>query len=183
MVEIYSPEEDSYLMSEFLKKEIKRRVKHEPHLKLLEIGSGSGINLITAFESGIDKKNIFSCDINHKSVKHCKFIGFNCIISNLFNKIPIQKFDIIIFNPPYLPEDNLEPRDSKTSTTGGKKGNELSIKFLKQAKKYLSKKGEILLITSSLSESIDFNKLNYKFKLLGNKNLFFETLFLWRISF
>jgi HemK-related putative methylase len=181
MTEVYSPEEDSYLMSNTIKREIPKVLKKHSDITFFEIGSGSGINLKTALESGIKIKNIFSCDINPKAVKHCKSLGFNCKISDLFNKIPKKKFDFIIFNPPYLPEDESEPKESKLSTTGGKYGSELSIKFLKQAKNYLNDSGRIFLITSSLSNKINFSKLGYKSKLLGKKKLFFEELFIWEV--
>ena len=103
-------------------------------------------------------------------------MGFNCIESDLFEKIPKQNFDIIIFNPPYLPEDVREPKDSRTATTGGKKGNEIILNFLKQAKNYLSENGKIFLITSSLAEEIDFKKLEYNAKEIGCEKLFFEQL-------
>ena len=179
---IYEPQEDSFLMSENLKKEIPKILKKNPKLKLLEIGSGSGINLKTALSLGIKEQNIFSSDINKNAVNHCKKLGFNCIHSNLFEKIPKQKFDIIIFNPPYLPGDKKEPKDSKLITAGGEKGNELSIKFLKQAKNYLEKNSKIFLITSSLSKEINFKKLGYKEKEIGNKKLFFEKLILWELK-
>ena len=179
---IYEPNEDSFLMSENLKKEFPKILKKNPKLKFLEIGSGSGINLKTALGLGIKKQNIFSSDINKNAVNHCKKLGFNCIYSNLFEKIPKQKFDIIIFNPPYLPEDKNEKEDSKLITTGGKKGNELSIKFLKKAKDCLEKNTKIFLITSSLSKEINFKDLGYIEKEIGNKKLFFEKLILWELK-
>ncbi len=169
---IYEPHEDSFLMSKILKKEIPKILKEKPKLKFLEIGSGSGINLQTALKSKIKKQNIFSCDINKKAVEYCKNLGFNCILSNLFKKIPEQKFDIIIFNPPYLPEDKNEPKESKLATTGGKHGNEITIKFLKQAKDYLAKNGRIFLITSSLSKEIDSRSWGIKKRKWGIRNYF-----------
>jgi len=179
---IYSPAEDSFMISENLKKEIPKLIKKNPDLKFFEIGSGSGINLETAFGFGIKKQNIFSSDINPSAIKHCKNLGFNCIQSDLFEKIPKQKFDLIIFNPPYLPEELREPKNSKSATTGGKKGNEIIIKFLKQTKNYLNKNGKIFIITSSLSEKINFEKLNYKSKVIDRKKLFFEEIYLWKLE-
>jgi len=132
--------------------------------------------------AGIKKENIFSCDINLSAVKHCKSLGFNCIESNLFKNIK-GKFNLIIFNPPYLPEDpkGLEPEVSKLATTGGKNGNELILKFLREAKKYLEKDGKIFLLTSSLTPKMNFKKLGYKSKLLEKEKLFYEQLFVWEL--
>ena len=128
--EIYSPREDSYFLSEILKDKIKNI-----EIKVLEIGCGSGIQLETLSELGVE--NIYSCDINEFAVKQCKSLGFNSIQSNLFENIN-GKFDLIIFNPPYLPEDPLESKSSKIITTAGKHGNEIINEFLKQAKNHLN---------------------------------------------
>ena len=178
---MYSPKEDSYLMSRILKEQIPEILKQNPDLKFLEIGTGSGIHLETASNTGIKKQNIFSSDIDMKSVEHCNLLGFNCIYSDLFEKIN-DKFDLIIFNPPYLPENPDEPKDSQRETTGGKKGNEIILRFLKQAKSHLNKNGKIFLITSSLAEDVDFEKLGYKAKEIGCETMFFERLCVWEIT-
>lgn len=182
MSDIYIPSEDSFFMSKFLSKELKKILINKPNIKFLEIGAGSGINLKTALSSGVLKKNIFSSDINTKAVNNCISLGFNCVNSNLFKNIPKNKFDAIVFNPPYLPIDPLEPKSSRLETTGGKNGSELSIKFLKQAKDYLSKSGKIFLITSSLSKKINFENLGYKSKLIEREKIFFEELYLWELQ-
>jgi release factor glutamine methyltransferase len=180
--EIYLPREDSYLLSKVLEEQILKLLKENPNLIFLEIGSGSGIHLETALKSGIKKQNIFCCDINPFAVKHCKKLGFNCVNSDLFENIKNfrLRFDLIIFNPPYLPKDPLEPEDSRISTTGGEKGSEIINKFLKQARDYLNKNGKIFLLTSSLSGGINF--LDYKKKILAKKKLFFEELFVWELK-
>jgi len=131
MSEIYEPAEDSYLLRDVLEKHLqKNKIRN-----VLEIGIGSGIQLETLKEFKI--RDIFGVDINKDAVKHCKKLGFNCKTSNLFSNVK-GKFDLIIFNPPYLPEDNLEPKNSKIATTGGKKGSELINKFLNQSPKFLN---------------------------------------------
>lgn len=169
--EVYAPAEDSFLLSEVLKKEIKNK-----DIKFLEIGIGSGIQLQTARDLGI--KEIFGADINPDAVKSCKSLGFNCVQSDLFKNIQ-GKFDLIIFNPPYLPLDKREPKSSQLATTGGKTGSEIINKFLKQAKKHLNKNGKIFLITSNLTKRI--NWLDYNKKLLATKKIFFEELSVWEL--
>jgi release factor glutamine methyltransferase len=181
MKNLYQPAEDSFLMSKILENHLPEMLKKNPNLKFLEVGAGTGIHLETANKMGIKKENIFSCDINPQAVSHCNLLGFNCIRSNLFENIK-GKFNLIIFNPPYLPEDKREPADSKLATTGGKKGNEIIIKFLKQAKDYLNESGKIFLITSSLSPNIDFEKFEYDFEEIGCESLFFERLCIWELK-
>jgi release factor glutamine methyltransferase len=173
MPSIYQPSEDSYLLSEILKQELPNLLEKNPDLRFLEIGAGSGIHLETAFTSGVKRENIFSGDINQKAVDHCSLLGFHCIHSDLFQKIG-GKFDLIIFNPPYLPDDKNEPADSKLATTGGVKGSEIINEFLVQAKKHLKKDGKIFLIISSLTKDLRFT--GYKKKEIGCEKMFFETL-------
>ena len=179
--QIYQPAEDSYLMSGILKEKLPKLLEKNSNLKFLEIGAGSGIHLETAKNSGVKIENIFSCDINKKAVSHCQLLGFNCIHSDLFQNIQ-GKYNIIVFNPPYLPEDSREPENSKTATTGGKKGNEIVLRFLKQAKNYLENQGIIFLITSSLTEDINFEKFGYSEKEVGCEKLFFERLCVWELK-
>jgi len=189
-MEIYQPAEDSYLLSELLKKEIPILLEENPNLLFLEIGSGSGIHLETAYNSGIKKENIYSCDINKDAVMHCNSLGFNCVHSDLFeafggrlivkgNLVPLR-FDIIIFNPPYLPEDNY---DKEKDTSGGKNGDETTLKFLQQAKSYLNSNGKIFLLLSSRTpmNNLEEELKNYKVKLLGNEHLFYEELFVYEL--
>ncbi len=178
---MYKPEEDSYLMSRILKEKIPELLEKNPDLKFLEIGAGSGIHLETAFNTGIKKQNIFSCDIDIKSVEHCNLLGFRCIHSDLFENIQ-GKYSIIIFNPPYLPKDSREPKDSQLTTTGGKKGNEIIHRFLEQAKSHLADNGKIFLITSSLAEDVDFEKKGFHAKEIGCEKLFYEKLCIWELT-
>ena len=93
------------------------------------------------------------------------------------------KFDLIIFNPPYLPQE-LKIRDK--STEGGNKGSELIEKFLSKVSNYLKKDGKILLLFSSLTNKRKINDLILKNKLrfveLEKKHIFFEDLFIYYIA-
>jgi release factor glutamine methyltransferase len=174
---IYSPEEDSFLLQKVLENEIPK-LKNKS-LTFLEIGIGSGIQLETAEKLGIKKENIFGVDINIDAIKHCQKLGFHCIKSNLFENIT-EKFDAVVFNPPYLPKTENEDPESELITTGGKEGSEIISQFLVEAKKYLSKNGIIYLLISSLTQGIDW--LDYKKELVGEKKLFFEKLEVWKLS-
>ncbi len=175
MDEIYQPAEDSYLLSKVLENFLLKIDNRK--LKVLEIGSGLGIQLLTLKKFGV--KNILGVDINKKAVQHCKKLGFNSSVSDLFEKVS-GKYDVIIFNPPYLPEDSREPEDSRIATTGGKKGSEIINKFLKQAKNHLAKNGRIFLVTSSLTKGLDF--AGYLKKKVGEEKIFFEELRVWELE-
>jgi len=181
--EIYSPAEDSYILQETLKKFLKKISKNS---KVLDMGSGSGIQALTCKK--LKFKKILAADINPDAIKHLKKQKLKTVQSNLFSKIKkTQKFNLVIFNPPYLPLDKREPKSSQINTTAGKKGYEIIIKFLKQAKQHLkNKNSSILLLFSSLSKPKTILKhakeLGYNFKLLNQQKLFFEELYLFEFK-
>tara|TARA_Y100000310_G_scaffold318415_1_gene372441 strand:- start:553 stop:1050 length:498 start_codon:yes stop_codon:yes gene_type:complete len=158
---IYEPAEDSYLLQKFVKKLVKGKV--------LDMGTGSGIQGLSV------KGEVLAVDINPEAVKVCKEKGLNCVQSDLFENVE-GKFDWIIFNPPYLPEDEREPLDSRLATTGGQKGDELLKRFLSEAKEYLSSQGKILVLISSLTGEASELFSEYEWELLGSEKCFFEVL-------
>ena len=173
---IYSPTDDSYFFADFLENFLSQLQTSDSKstfsLKMLDMGTGSGILAETASKF-INKKNILTADINSESIKLLRQKNFNAIKSNLLEKIK-NKFDLIIFNAPYLPRDSREPKDSQLATTGGKRGDEISLKFLKQAKKHLSKNGKIFLLISSLTPTNKIKKFNPK--IVARKKIFMEEL-------
>ncbi|MBT3582279.1 methyltransferase, partial [Candidatus Woesearchaeota archaeon] len=99
---VYEPMEDSKLMQ----KAVQLRAKGK---SILDVGTGSGIQAISASLAGA--KEVWACDINPEAVKCAKAnatsnkVEVNVIQSNLFENVPKKKFDLIVFNPPYLPSD------------------------------------------------------------------------------
>ncbi len=174
--QIYRPAEDSFLLAESVKKEI---LQNHPK-KILDMGSGSGIQAETAIKAGAEEKNVFLVDINPLAIAYLKnkFPKSEVIRSDLFEKLKTSsRFNLIIFNPPYLPDDEF---DIGIDTAGGEKGSEITNEFLEQAKKHLSGNGKIILLTSSLTKGINWK--SYKKKLLGKKKIFFEELYVWELS-
>ena len=176
---IYEPAEDSYLLESVIE-------KHAKNKSVIDIGTGSGILAKKARESGA--KSVTAVDINPEAIKKLKkekINGIKLIHSNLFQEIN-GKFDVIICNPPYLPKDKKEDKQSSLATTGGKKGDEVILKFLKQAKNHLNLKGKILLLLSSLTPINKINDLLKKLKLkknvIASKKIFFENLYVWEIQ-
>ena len=167
---IYSPAEDSFFLAELLGKILCKN----KNTSYLDMGTGSGILSETASKF-IKKENILAVDMDKESLEFVKKKGFKVLQSNLFSKIPKKrKFDLISFNAPYLPKEEGEPEDSQRATTGGKKGDEISLKFLKQAKAHLNMDGKILLLVSSLTPLNRIKK--FKPKVVAEKKLFFEKL-------
>ena len=173
---IYPPNEDSYLLEKIIKKYSKNK-------KVLDIGSGSGIQIMAAINSGA--KSVLATDINQEVVKKLNQRKIKAIKSNLFSKVK-GYFDLIIFNPPYLPRDKREDKESSLSTTGGKNGDEIILKFLNNLTDYLAPDGLALIIVSSLTPKQKILKLLKKKKLnkkaISEEKLFMETLEVWKIT-
>ena len=162
---LYEPQEDSYLLNKF--------VRQYAQGKILDMGTGTGLQAVAAMED--EDNEVLAVDINPEAVEYVKKKGVNAIQSNLFEKVE-GKFDLIIFNPPYLPEDKREPEDSKLATTGGKKGDEILKQFLSQAKEHLEENGKILLVISSLTGKPEELFKDYTWRLLEKEEIFMETL-------
>jgi len=167
---IYEENDDSYLLLKHIKDYVKAKDS------VLDLGTGSGI---LARESLKYTKNVLASDIQDLKFSDLKFIK-----SDLFQNIK-GKFDLVIFNPPYLPKDKREDLESALSTTGGKYGYEILEKFLNKVKEHLNKDGKALIVFSSLTNKnkidslIKKNKL--KFKCLETKKIFFEELYVYLI--
>ena len=172
---IYQPAEDSFLLDEFLDKYLKNH-KIETYL---DMGTGSGILSVTALKY-LEKKNVLAVDINPRAVKQLVDRGYYVIQSDFFEKID-GKFDLITFNAPYLPLDKREPLDSQVATTGGKRGDEASLRFLKQSRKHLNVGGKIFLLVSSLTPMDKLRK--YKPKAVAKRRVFMEELIVYEIIF
>jgi len=175
MTDIYPPSGDSFFFSNFLEKYLSIADKN---IKYLDMGCGSGV-LSETTSKFLDKKNILAVDINPDAVAFVKQKNFNTVQSDLFKNIH-DKFDLITFNAPYLPLDNREPKSSQIATTGGKHGDEITVKFLKQAKRYLNKNGKIFLLISSLTPTNKIKKFNGK--IVSRKKIFFEELQIWEFN-
>jgi len=176
---MYLPAEDSFLLSETLSDYLKKnKLKN---FKALDLGTGSAIQAET-FSKFTIKKNILCIDLDPEALKTAKKKGFRTLKSNLLKETK-NKFDVIAFNPPYLPEDKF---DKEIDTSGGKKGDETIIKFLRQAKNHLSNNGKIFLLLSNFTPKKRINqeveKLNFKAEKIAEKTLFFEQLEIWLIT-
>ncbi|HLC31650.1 MAG TPA: HemK2/MTQ2 family protein methyltransferase [Candidatus Nanoarchaeia archaeon] len=171
----YQPAEDSFLLAAVVKNYAKNKT-------VLDMGTGSGIQAQTAFTA--KAKTVLAADIDPEVISHLKK-KIPSIQSDLFSNIS-SSFDLIICNPPYLPEDTREPQHSRLQTTGGKKGDELILRFLKTAPDHLNKKGIILLLLSSLTPQKRIlsllKKENLTHEIIAEKKLFFESLYVWKIE-
>lgn len=172
---IYEPGEDSFLLASVFFDYIPKGSQ------VLDVGCGSGYLMEKIKELGSE---VIGVDINPEAVEYCRKKNLVVVISDLFEHVA-GVFDVIIFNPPYLPLDEAEDIESKMITTGGKEGFELLELFLADAKAHLTDEGSILLVVSSLTGDVEylFKKYGYDFKLLKSESHFFEKLLVYELKF
>jgi len=179
MPTIYEPQEDSFLLQEV--------VKQFAYGKVLDIGTGSGIQAFTAAKLPL-VKSVLAIDINPEAIENLsnlvdKPAKVKTKVSDLFSRVK-DKYDTIIFNPPYLPQDS---GIMDLALYGGKKGWEVSARFFAQAGKFLDSKGQILFLFSSytnkekIDEIIRHNLFEFE-QVASEKFDFFEELLVYRIK-
>ncbi len=175
-MDIYEPREDSYLLQPLVEKYAYGRV--------LDMGTGSGIQAETAAKSPMVKE-VVAIDINENAIsllKEKRMPKITPIHADLFSSVT-AKFNTIICNPPYLPQDKgIED----PALYGGIKGWEFSARFFNEVSQYLAADGVILFLFSSVTnkekiEELIANHL-YEFEEIGSLKLAFEELFVYKIA-
>ena len=176
MMDVYEPREDSFLLAEQVKRYSKGRV--------LDMGTGSVILASVASETADE---VVACDIDDGAIalakKNLKDKGVSVIKSDLFSGIE-GLFDVIIFNPPYLP-DPEDDRARHTALDGGKEGWELIGRFLSSAGRFLKSDGMILLLFSTFSDKDKVEELiaknGFLFEQVSEMDLFSEILYVYKL--
>lgn len=178
---VYEPAEDSFLIAENL--DVK------PGASVLDVGTGSGLLAIVAAEKAV---SVVAVDFNPYAIRCAKK---NSVLNHLSSKMTFiqsellapfnesAKFDLILFNAPYLPSAENEEEDSwiVRAWAGGVNGRQVIDQFISQAPLHLNSHGRILLMQSTLAnveESIrKLEESNLIVKIKAERKLpFFETL-------
>lgn len=169
---MYVPAEDTFLLMECAQKYTGRWA--------LEIGVGSGAvmqSLARNFE------NVVGTDIDPASLAYCKGKASLLVCCDAASALANVKFDLIVSNPPYLPDDN----EKDSTVHGGPAGIETTLHFVESALPLLSKSGKMLFVVSSLADSSSLDsfatKKHLKKRVVKEKALFYERLYVIELTF
>ncbi len=178
--DVYEPAEDSLLFAENL------------HVRdgeaVLDLGTGSGILAVVAAKKA---GQVVAVDLSPHAVRCAKE---NAKLNGVMGKIDFVqddlfaafrygvKFDLILFNAPYLPsEDGEEASWIGRAWAGGVNGRLVVDRFISEVPAYLKPASRVLLMQSTLTgveETISgFEKQNLRAHVVAEQKLpFFETL-------
>lgn len=171
----------SKLMARVVAKEVKKDER------VLDLGTGTGLQAIIAALRGAQvvatdiSEDAISCAMKNASInKVLERISF--LKGDLFNPVSNMNFDLIIFNPPYIPGT---PK-SKVEKNWLYDEGQLIVKFLKDAKSHLKKGGRILMAYSSISnEKLLYWALaryRWRWRIVAQTLLPFERLYVLKIT-
>lgn len=162
-LEVYDPAEDSFLLLETL--------HIDPGDAVLEIGTGCGF---IALECARQGAHVICTDINPFAVtlakhnikrnQHLLKGDIEVRKGDLFSVIKEgEVFDVIVFNPPYLPTSNEEKVGDwfDKAIDGGKDGLAVTKRFIAGVRACLSQNGRAYFVFSTLSNR---SKLENYFK-------------------
>ena len=183
--QVYEPSDDTFFLIDNL-------LVNENDL-VLELGTGTGLVSIFASKKG---KSVVATDISPLALSCAKK---NFDLNNVSLKIDLREgslfepilesevFDVILFNPPYLPADPDEKQDILTSSwSAGKDGRMIINEFLNKCEEFLKYNGKILLIQSTLSNPNETKKIvkekNMRIEKLAEKSFFYEKIILFLIT-
>lgn len=147
---VYEPAEDSFMLADAALEEA------EPGMRILEIGAGSGF-VSAVLRANVKDIRVFATEINPHAARCAKANGVEVIRTDLFSGLkkesPGPSFDLILFNPPYLPtsEDEKVPGWLNYAFDGGASGRETLDRFLDEVRDYLNPGGKILVLISSIT--------------------------------
>ena len=175
---VYVPAEDSYMLAENL--EIKKGQS------VLEIGTGSGV--VAMYASRLTDKitvtdiNFDACELARKNFEENNIENIEILFGNLFEPVKNRKFDVILFNTPYLPTEDDEVLEDTINYAfdGGLNGRKVIDLFLDEVGNHLNDGGTVQLIQSSLSGNDEtltkLDQLGFIAEIKASEHFFFEDI-------
>ena len=176
--QVYEPAEDTFLLRDAALAEVR------PDDRVLEVGCGSGA--VSAALLG-RAASVAATDINPHAVGAGRGRGVETVRTDLMAGVR-GPFDLVLFNPPYLPTQPEERIDDwlEYALDGGPTGRATIERFAADVGRVLAPFGRVLLLVSSLTGPDEvrklFTDLGYIVLLAAEERVEDEDLLVLRIS-
>jgi len=141
---VYGASEDSHLLAEAA---VEGATAGE---RAIDVGTGSGYVASALAEAGVE---VVGTDLNPAACQEARDVGIPVARANLLDPFLADSFDLVTFNPPYLPSTpDTEWGDwMQTALSGGEDGRAAVDPFLADVGRVLEDGGRALLLVSSLT--------------------------------
>ncbi|PSP93305.1 methyltransferase [Halobacteriales archaeon QS_4_62_28] len=141
---VYQPAEDSDLLARTAREAAKADDC------ALDLGTGSGYVAEALADVGAD---VVASDLNPGACRQAADRGLAVVRGDLLDPFVDDAFDLVTFNPPYLPTAPNEEWDDwmEHALSGGEDGRRLVDPFLNEVERVLALGGRIYLLISSLT--------------------------------
>lgn len=167
----YLPSEDSELL--------RRAVRAYSGESCLEMGAGKAgtvIELAESFELAVGTDLVPPGRLDWKGQPG------NFVLADRATCFKDESFDLVAFNPPYLPSETIED----IAVDGGSGGVEVPLRFLKEALRVVRRSGKVVMLLSSQDSFQEIKsecaKRNVGLRRIAEKWLFFEGLYILEAS-
>jgi release factor glutamine methyltransferase len=142
---VYQPAEDSKLLAD-------TAVDYaESGDWVLDLGTGSGYIAYRFDEE--TAANVVGSDLNPDACQQAREAGVSVVRADKLSAFRDNAFDVVAFNPPYLPTDPDREWDDwmEAALSGGESGREVIEPFLDDLRRVLAPDGDAFLLVSSLT--------------------------------
>jgi release factor glutamine methyltransferase len=143
--QVYQPAEDSKLLADAV---VERVGEGE---RALDVGTGSGYVAARMREAGADA---VGTDLNPHACRQAADAGISVVRADLTGAFRDESFDVVTFNPPYLPTEAEQEWDDwmERALSGGEDGRAAIDPFLDDVSRVLAPEGAAYLLVSSLTD-------------------------------
>lgn len=144
------PRQDTEILVEEVIQIVNKKFKNFKNINILDLCTGSGA-IAVSLAKYISNSEITALDISYKALEIANYNAkknnveerITFVESNLFEKLPKEKYDIIVSNPPYIRKDFIKKLDinvrqePEIALNGGIDGLDFYRRIAKNAVEYL----------------------------------------------
>jgi release factor glutamine methyltransferase len=170
---VYQPAEDSALLADAACEGI------DAAQRVLDVGTGSGYVAARAAETGA---RVVGSDFNPHACQQARENDIEVVRTDLVSGFAECVFDVVTFNPPYLPTKPEERSDDwmERALSGGETGRAVITPFVDAVSRVLRPGGVVFVLVSSLTglDEVEARarKAGFETEEVAEESHFFERL-------